>query len=325
MTGVLLLDAAAHLALRRGLLDAAEQRFLDARELLGATSDSMWVGNMASGQAEVALWRSDPDGAWRLAARTLEVVAGREYVHYTARLYATAVRAAADRALRALALGDEARAGEAQSDARATLERLRSLLAPDRWPQGTAGPEPVGFEAVCVAELSRAHGASDPDAWNTAAEHFVALGTPFELAYSRWRQAEALALGGGDRTQATDALREAAAIAARLPAPLLAAEVVGLARRARITLEAEVAVAADAPELDRLGLTERELTVLTLVADGQTNREIGAALFISDKTASVHVSRILVKLGVRSRVEAATAAHRLGLTASSAPGDGGSG
>ena len=69
----------------------------------------------------------------------------------------------------------------------------------------------------------------------------------------------------------------------------------------------------------------RELTVLSLVAEGHTNREIGASLFISEKTASVHVSRILAKLSVRSRVEAATAAHRLGLAASSAPGDGGRG
>ena len=66
-------------------------------------------------------------------------------------------------------------------------------------------------------------------------------------------------------------------------------------------------------------------TVLGLVAEGHTNREIGETLFISEKTASVHVSRILAKLGVRSRVEAATAAHRLGLAASSAPGDGGRG
>jgi DNA-binding NarL/FixJ family response regulator len=62
-----------------------------------------------------------------------------------------------------------------------------------------------------------------------------------------------------------------------------------------------------------LGLTERELAVLELVAVGKTNREIGEQLFMAQKTASVHVSRILAKLDVRSRVEAATAAQRLGL------------
>ena len=66
---------------------------------------------------------------------------------------------------------------------------------------------------------------------------------------------------------------------------------------------------------DELGLTPREREVLALVADGRTNRQIAEALFISAKTASVHVSNILAKLGVASRVEAAAVAHRLGLLA----------
>ena len=313
MAGVLVFDAAGHLAMRRGRLDEAAEHFACAREQRSRTRDSNWIGNTACGQAEVALWRSDPEGARRLAARALDVVAGSEYVQSTVRVYAAALRALADRALRARALGEERRADAAQRDARATLERLRTLLAADRWPQGTAGPEPVAFEAVCVAELSRAGEDPDPDAWAAAAERFAALAMPFELAYARWRQGEALIVAGGDRTAAADALREAAEIAATLRAPLLAAEVEGLAKRARVTLHA---VAGDAPRdaaLGQLGLTTRERAVLALVAEGHTNREIGATLFISEKTASVHVSRILAKLGVRSRVEAATTAHRLGL------------
>ena len=62
-------------------------------------------------------------------------------------------------------------------------------------------------------------------------------------------------------------------------------------------------------------LTDRERDVLTLLAEGRTNREIGEALFMAEKTASVHVSRILAKLDVRSRTEAAAVAHRLGLAA----------
>jgi len=321
MAGVLVFDAAGHLALRRGRLDAAAEHFQRSREQRSRTRDSNWIGNTACGRAEVALWRSDPEGARRIAARALDVVAGSEYVQSTVRVYAAALRAAADCALRAQSLGDERLAGDAQREARATLERLRTLLAADRWPEGTAGPEPVAFEAVCVAELSRADAAPDPEAWNAAAERFVALRLPFELAYTRWRQAEALILGGGDRTNAANALREAADIAASLRAPLLAAEVDGLARRARIGLGREAAVAPESPAIDRLGLTARERGVLALVAEGHTNREIGAALFISEKTASVHVSRILAKLGVRSRVEAATTAHRLGLTAATARGE----
>jgi DNA-binding NarL/FixJ family response regulator len=60
-------------------------------------------------------------------------------------------------------------------------------------------------------------------------------------------------------------------------------------------------------------LTDREREVLELLAEGRSNPQIAAELFISPKTASVHVSNILAKLGVAGRVEAAGVAHRLGL------------
>jgi DNA-binding NarL/FixJ family response regulator len=66
------------------------------------------------------------------------------------------------------------------------------------------------------------------------------------------------------------------------------------------------------------GLTARELEVLDLVAAGRTNRQIGERLFISEKTASVHVSRILAKLGARSRAQAAAMAGTVGLVGSTA-------
>jgi DNA-binding CsgD family transcriptional regulator len=70
---------------------------------------------------------------------------------------------------------------------------------------------------------------------------------------------------------------------------------------------------AGVAEPERLGLTTRELEVLRLVAAGRSNREIASELFIAVKTASVHVSNILGKLGVTSRGEAAATAHRLRL------------
>jgi DNA-binding CsgD family transcriptional regulator/tetratricopeptide (TPR) repeat protein len=72
------------------------------------------------------------------------------------------------------------------------------------------------------------------------------------------------------------------------------------------------AAAAPTPAAE-LGLTPREAEVLALVAAGRSNRQIAQALFISPKTAGVHMSNILAKLGVAGRVEAATVAHRLGL------------
>jgi DNA-binding NarL/FixJ family response regulator len=61
----------------------------------------------------------------------------------------------------------------------------------------------------------------------------------------------------------------------------------------------------------QLGLTPREVEVLELLAAGRTNRQIGDELYVSEKTASVHVSNILRKLGVTSRVDAGAIAQRL--------------
>ena len=63
-----------------------------------------------------------------------------------------------------------------------------------------------------------------------------------------------------------------------------------------------------------MGLTSRETEVLALVSAGRTNREIGAELYVSEKTASVHVSNIIRKLGVSSRIEAAAVAQRVGVS-----------
>ena len=97
----------------------------------------MWIGNQAAGHAETALWAADPERAWQLATDALNFVPEDQYAHYTTRLHATALRAAADRAQRAVALNDEQRAGEARDDARATFEHLRAppgsrTLAPRR-------------------------------------------------------------------------------------------------------------------------------------------------------------------------------------------------
>jgi DNA-binding NarL/FixJ family response regulator len=95
-------------------------------------------------------------------------------------------------------------------------------------------------------------------------------------------------------------------------APRFLEEVTGLARRAGISLGAKEAD-RELGSAREFGLTDRELEVLCLLADGRTNRQIGEQLFITPETASVHVSRILMKLGVANRAEAGAAAHRMGL------------
>jgi DNA-binding NarL/FixJ family response regulator len=113
---------------------------------------------------------------------------------------------------------------------------------------------------------------------------------------------------------AADAAR---AIAVSIGATWVRDEVDGLAIRARLQLAGSHDPEAPEPTgtevEDPFGLTPRERQVLELIAKGATNREIGAELFMAEKTASVHVSRILMKLDVRSRTEAAGVAHRLGL------------
>jgi DNA-binding CsgD family transcriptional regulator len=124
------------------------------------------------------------------------------------------------------------------------------------------------------------------------------------------RAAEA-AMAAGDRDGAAQRLRRGAELAGGLGARPLGEEIAALGRSARLSLR--TARGGDRPAPGRLGLTAREFEVLRLVAAGRSNPEIAAELYISAKTASVHVSNILAKLGVSGRGEAAAAAHRLGL------------
>jgi DNA-binding CsgD family transcriptional regulator len=145
--------------------------------------------------------------------------------------------------------------------------------------------------------------------WDQAAAAWADLGEPYSSGRALRHAAEA-ALARGDRGGAAERLQRAASLAAELGARPLAEQVALLARRARIRLDGQ-----DLPEdpVGDLGLTERELEVLRLVAAGRSNREIAGELFISPKTASVHVSNILSKLHVASRGEAAATAHALHL------------
>jgi DNA-binding CsgD family transcriptional regulator len=155
-------------------------------------------------------------------------------------------------------------------------------------------------------------------AWDEAAEAWDGLGEPQPLGETLLHAAEA-ALACGERDGAAGRLQRAAPLAARLGAQTLGEQIAILARRARIRLDggdgSGAAVAGDGAAGGGfgLGLTERELEVLRLVAAGRSNREIAGELFISPKTASVHVSNILGKLGVASRGEAAAKAHSLRL------------
>jgi DNA-binding CsgD family transcriptional regulator len=187
------------------------------------------------------------------------------------------------------------------------LERARAALQRARDRGRQVGPEALAWLARAEAEWSRVEGRNDPDSWSAAADAF-GYGYLYEEARCRWRLAEARLLEG-DRDQAAVQARAAHEIAERLGAAPLLAALEALGRRARLDLGVRPPPQPDGAA----GLTPRELEVLRLVAAGRSNGQIAEALFISRKTASVHVSNILAKLGVHTRTEAAAAAHRLGL------------
>ena len=177
------------------------------------------------------------------------------------------------------------------------------------------GPLLRALALTFAAEADRAAGTMARAPWDEAVAAWEGVGDPYQLGHALIRAAEAAA-ADGDRPAATARVRRAAEIAGRLGARPLREQAEWLARRARLTLAGDPAAqAADPGEQARhqYGLTARELEVLRLVAIGRSNRDIAAELFISAKTASVHVSNIMSKLGVASRVEAAALAYRLGL------------
>jgi DNA-binding CsgD family transcriptional regulator len=187
----------------------------------------------------------------------------------------------------------EAEAPEPDAERVAALTALAAEL-----PTGT--PAARAYRKLAAAEAARPSGD-----WVAATETCRALGDPYLLAYALLRQAGA-ACGRDDRDAATAPLEETLRLASGLGAAPLLDAARSLARRARIRVD------DGEPESDGdpFGLTEREREVLDLLADGCSNPQIAAALFISRKTASAHVSNIIAKLGVTSRGEAAAVAHR---------------
>ncbi|MFI1565628.1 AAA family ATPase [Streptomyces sp. NPDC020490] len=174
----------------------------------------------------------------------------------------------------------------------------------------------LAHEQWVRAELHRAAGRDTADAWSDVVTAFERLERPYELALVRHRLAAALLVTGGDdeRERAAELLRLAHAVAGHVGARPLADAVTLLAQRARLPLtHVPDPRPAPADPVEALGLTSRERDVLRLVSAGRTNRQIAEELFISPKTASVHVSNILAKLDVSGRGEAAAVAHRLGL------------
>jgi DNA-binding CsgD family transcriptional regulator/tetratricopeptide (TPR) repeat protein len=259
--------------------------------------------------ADLALW----ERRWTDAEAAVDAGLGRARRRAAAQvrvqLCAQGLRAQAE-------LAALARARRESDALRRWLDRARDLIGIARGAAAEAAaitPSAAGWLALAEAEHARARGEADAAAWAEAVETWDELERPPLAAYCRWRLAEALVSAGASRTEASVPLQEAYAVATRIGARPLAGELELLAERARLHLAPpDVASAEGKQDFEEiLGLTPREAEVLTLVARGYTNREIAAELVISVKTASVHVSHILRKLGAPNRLEAAAIAHRI--------------
>jgi len=311
-----------------GRIDAAEELLEGGRALVDPFQEAQFTAPIFVGLVELALTRGEIEKASSIAAEGVERLRRTQDTFYVAELLDVAARAEADVAETARARRDQEAAERAAGVAARYAEALRDVL--EASPPDAFGGRVAAYAAISSAEASRAGAAADAEVWRAAVAASTAEGA-WMVAYTRYRLGEALLAAHGSRREAETTLSEAHSLASGLSARPLIGWIEALARRARISLEAAAPVAAQteasaaeaaatgaaaarggqpAPDI---GLTAREREVLSLVAEGYTNRRIAETLFISESTAGVHVSNILGKLGVASRTEAAVVAARLGL------------
>jgi len=266
---------------RRALVAAAEHRFDAARAAVHAGLD----------------WCAGTDGPGHIT-----------------RMCLAGITVEAERAAAATTRSHSTDAAAAGGTAATLIHRARGAAA-----SGAAAQLPIVQAELATAEaewsrLNDGHGGS-PDRWHEAATHWEKLSFPHPAAYARRRLAEALLHRAEGASAAARELAAASDTATMLGAGPLLRSIQALAERARIPLPGAAAAVQTGPQTASAGnLTQRERQVLTLLADGLSNRRIAQDLFISEKTVSVHISHILAKLGVTNRTEAAAAARRINIT-----------
>jgi DNA-binding CsgD family transcriptional regulator len=258
--------------------------------------------------AELELWAGEPDRAFGAAEEGLASVARNDFRRHAGALAWLALRAAADRAELARARHDTAAITRAYADA----EQLRRTWANAPWFAAEPETRARALQALLDAEHSRLAGHSDSERWASAARYSRSCSRPHQAAYAAWRQAEALLTQHGARVAAASCLRDSHALASRIGALPLQREIEALAGYARIDLQTPARHEEPPPiALPLQTLTRRERDVLDALAAGLTNRQIAERLYISPRTAAVHVSHVLHKLGVPDRIQAAHLARKL--------------
>jgi DNA-binding NarL/FixJ family response regulator len=324
--------AAVRARIAAGHGDTAEAtRRLDDAEAMGAADDPDLAAYVAIGRGELLRAEGRPDDALLSLEAAIRDLPGAHDAFVRAPLLALGLAVAADLGAWLRAARDPA-AVEALLSRAAPMASALSALS-DRTP--TAGT--IALAALGQAELERLAGTDTTAGWMPVIEALDNVPDPERAARARLHAAGAELRARGTRGAATELLVAASHVAMAMGAAPLRTEIADLARRARIDLapprsDADADAAATQPArttadddagplaaLRRAGLSTREIEVLQLVSAGRTNGEIAERLFISRKTAGVHVTHILDKLAVSNRVEAAMVAARLGLV--TAPDD----
>ncbi len=299
-----------HLDVACGSLATAKEHLAIARQASEGWQSLEFDVPVLVASAELAIWERRFADARKIVLEGLDLCSQADDAFYVASLCSIGMRAEAAWSAVPREEGEPGRA-EVVTRLRAALDAaVRVPLPPIR-----------AHAAMTAAEEAVLGGSPDPAAWSATADRWDEIEQPYLACYARWREAGCLLSAGSDPARAAALLQEAHGLAAGLGAEVLGREISALARRAKVKLDdgssevsSETAGAGEQPVPgDNLGLTAREREVLVLVAEGWSNRQIAEELFISAKTASVHVSRILMKLGLSSRGEAAALAHRLGL------------
>jgi DNA-binding CsgD family transcriptional regulator len=306
--------ARAEVMLARGDLGDAELHIREAAALTDGIDTVQVRGSLLLLEAKLALERSAPSEAFAHIEEALALAAGTDDHALQPEFCAVGARALAD----GYEL-DRARGRTVELD---KLRRVTGGLVAeasrhaDALSSGGSGPPPrtLGLLATTRAEASRITG-SDPELWNAAADCWAAAHERPMIAYCLWRASEAELGRRGSRANAQQSLQEAWDIATDIGRPRPIERIEQLAQRAGITLDREPRAAPSARETaaEDLGLTPREAEVLDHLARGRTDGQIAEDLFISKKTASVHVSNILRKLDVASRVDAGEIGRHAGL------------
>ena len=304
----------AHLQITRGDLDAAALHVAALDRLTEGDVEGEFATPTIAVRARLAVYQGQPGRVRAMVDSALGALGQRDqyaielvWIHYWA------IRAEADvanQARRRRRAHDVRVASDSSAHHVTKLESLAASLPSGHWMRGHVDR----LRSMADAEVARLEARDAASDWVTAAEAWARAFPMHDLeAYARWRAGTRFleTRGAGARAAARSQLIRALEIATALKALPLRTDVERVAARAHLSLTDTKAVRrATSGAFD---LTPRELEVLELVAAGQSNREIGEALFIAEKTAGVHVSNVLGKLGVARRTEAVAVARKHGL------------